>query len=124
MWDMHKDYERISPVVPCISGGHLWSHLGMPAPRERTGVSDAVAAQIRAERAAVQLTLEQVAKGSGIPFSTYRKLDDGRGVPDSSQLARLCQVWGIPLSEFFRRVEARLATQNAGTGTGSRQQSG
>ena len=56
------------------------------APRERSGLSEAVAAQIRAERSAKRLTIEQTAKQAGIPFSTYYKLDNGSGSADAEQL--------------------------------------
>lgn len=81
----------------------------MPRPRERSGLSEALAAQIRAERSAARLTVQETAERSGIPYSTYRKLDDGSGTPDAVQLSRLCRVYGITLSEFFARVESRYA---------------
>lgn len=99
--------------------GQLWFYVGMPAPRERTGLSEAVAAQIRAERSAARLTVEEVAKQSGIPYGTYRKLDDGTGTVDAEQLYRLCQVYGITLREFFSRVEGRLAAKSQGGAGGS-----
>ena len=87
----------------------------MPAPRERTGLSEAVAAQIRAERSAARLTVEETAKRSGIPYSTYRKLDDGTGTADAEQLGRLTRrVYGITLREFFARVEGRMAAGESG----------
>lgn len=90
----------------------------MPTPSERTGVSEAVSAQIRAERAAARLTVEEASERSGIAYSTYRKLDDGRGVANSEQLTRLCRrAFDIPLSEFFRRVEARIANPGDASGT-------
>ena len=82
------------------------------APRERSGLHEAVAEVIRAERSAKRLTQEQTAKQAGIPFSTYRKLDDGSGTADAEQLYRLCtRVYGLTLREFFSRVEDRLAVQ-------------
>lgn len=85
------------------------------SPRERTGLSDAVAAQVRAEGSAAKLTLKQTAEKSGIPYSTYRKLYDGTGSPDAEQLNRLCRrVYGISLRTFFERVEQRLAQAEDG----------
>lgn len=103
----------------CINLGQSWFYIGMPAPRERTGLSEALVAQIRAERSAARLTLREVSQQSGIPFSTYRKLDDGTGTPDAEQLYRLCQVYGITLREFFSRVEGRLAAKSQGGAGGS-----
>lgn len=86
--------------------------MGMPAPRERTGLSIAIAGQIRAEQARVQTTIEQTAKKSGIPYGTYRKIYDGSRTADAEQLWRLCRdVFGITLREFFLRVEQTMATQ-------------
>lgn len=86
--------------------------MGMPSARERTQLSDAIAAQIRAERSAARMTIEKTAEKSGIPYGTYRKLDDGSRTVDAEQLYRLCRrVFGITLREFFLRVEQRLATQ-------------
>lgn len=75
--------------------------------RERSAWSAAVAAQVRAERAAASMTREEMVAASGIPLSTYRRLETGERVADTTQLARLCAAWGILLSEFFRRVEQR-----------------
>lgn len=78
--------------------------------REHGVLSEAIAAQIRAERSAARLTLQEVAQKSGVPYSTYRKLDDGSGSADAEQLHRLCsRVYGISLRTFFERVEQRLA---------------
>lgn len=97
----------------CTNLGQPWLYVGMPdAPRERSGLSQAVAAQIRAERSAARLTIEQTAKKARIPYSTFRKLDDGTGLANADQLGALCsRVWGITLAEFFARVERRLATR-------------
>lgn len=74
--------------------------------RERSKWSDAVADQIAAERARRRQTLKEMAAAAGIPYSTYRRLELGERVADATQLARLCVAWGIPLSEFFHRVES------------------
>jgi len=76
--------------------------------RERSSWSAAVAAQIRAERAAASMTRDDMVEASGIPLSTYRRLETGERVADTTQLARLCGALGLPMSEFFRRVEQRV----------------
>ena len=76
--------------------------------RERSAWSAATAAQVRAERAALDWTQEQVAKASGIPRITYIRIEKGQRVPDVTQLARLCGVFRLPMSEFVARVEARV----------------
>lgn len=76
--------------------------------RERSGFSDAVAAQVRAERAAQQMTQTALVEASGVPRSTLVRIESGTRVADTTQLYRLTAALGISLSEFFRRVEDRL----------------
>lgn len=75
--------------------------------RERSPWSQAVAEQIRAERAVADLTQEQLAERAGIARSTYIRLETGKRVADATQLARICGALGIPQSVFWQRVEAR-----------------
>lgn len=75
--------------------------------REQSPWSDAVAAQIRAERAAAQMTQAELIKASGLARSTYLRLEKGERVADVTQLARICGALGISLSEFLMRVEQR-----------------
>lgn len=75
--------------------------------RERSPWSDAVAAQIRAERAAAEQTQEQVYTAAGIARSTYIRLEKGTRVAGVTQLARICGALGMPLLTFMERVEAR-----------------
>ena len=76
--------------------------------RERSAFSDAVAAQVRAERAARQMTQAALVEASGIPRSTLIRIESGARVADSTQLHRLTLALGLSLSEFFERVESRL----------------
>lgn len=82
--------------------------LGMASnTRERTPWSDAVAALVRAERAHKGWTQMKMVEESGISRSTYMRIESGEHIADASELARICGAIGIPLSEFFRRVEER-----------------
>lgn len=76
--------------------------------RERSDWSEAVAAQIRAERAAAGLTQAQVYEPAGLPRSTYLRIEKGTRVADTTQLARILGVLGLRMSVFFARVEDRL----------------
>lgn len=76
--------------------------------RERSPWAETTAAQIRAERAAADLTQAEMIAASGIPRSTYLRLESGARVSDTTQLARICGALGLSLSEFFRRVEGRI----------------
>lgn len=76
--------------------------------RERSEWSDAVAAQIRVERAERGWDKQTAASRAGIPRVTFLRLDNGSRVADTSQLSKMCSAFGIPMSEFFRRVEERV----------------
>ena len=75
----------------------------------------AVAAQIRAERAASGKTQREVIADSGIPKSTYLRLESGERRADADQLAQIVAVLGLKLSVFFQRVEDRVETMDPTT---------
>lgn len=92
----------------------MWTTLcRMATPRERSDFSESVAAQVRAERAAGGYTQAEIVRRSGLARSTYLRIEAGTHVADTTQLARICGVYGLPLSEFFARVEARLGMTSA-----------
>lgn len=68
---------------------------GQPA-RRRTPLSAAVAAQLRAERAAAQLTFDELAQRSGISRFTIMRLLNEHRTMDMSQFAAMCD--GLDLS--------------------------
>ena len=76
--------------------------------RDRNAWSDTVAAQLRAERAASGMTQKQIIDATGLGRSTYIRLEAGDRVADTSQLAAILAVLGLPMSEFMRRVEERM----------------
>lgn len=41
--------------------------------------------------------------------STYIRIESGTHVTDTTQLARLCSVFDLHLTDFFQRVEDRMA---------------
>lgn len=69
----------------------------------------AVAAALRAERAAAQLTQHELAQRSGLGYQTVMRLEKGERSPNVSQLAALCAVFGLSMSELVERAEERLA---------------
>jgi len=77
--------------------------------RERSSWSDAVAAQVRAERAHAGWTQVEMVERTGLSRSTFMRLESGEHVADVSELARVCGAIGVPASEFFRRIEGRMA---------------
>jgi transcriptional regulator with XRE-family HTH domain len=75
--------------------------------RERTPWSDAVANEVRAERARKGWTQLEMVRHTGLSRSTYMRIESGEHIADASELARICGAVGIPLSQFFRQVEER-----------------
>ena len=73
--------------------------------RERSEWSDAIAAEIRAQRARANLTQAEVIERSGLGTSTYTRIEQGKRVPDVTQLWRICQALGVPPSELVARAE-------------------
>ena len=75
---------------------------------ERSDLSVAVAAQIRAERAARGWTQAQVEQASGLPHSTYVRIESGSRVVNVSQLHRLARTFGIRPSVLIQRAYDRI----------------
>lgn len=74
--------------------------------------ASAVAAQLRAERAARQLTVSQLAEKSGVTGqSLLRYLNEKRPIPVPT-LYQICEGLEIPVHELVRRAEARLLDEN------------
>lgn len=76
--------------------------------REQSDFSGAVAAQVRAERAAHEMTQVDLAEASGIARSTLVRIEKGTRVADATQLHRIMTALGVSMTEFFQRVEERL----------------
>lgn len=75
--------------------------------RERNDWTDAVSAQVRAERAASGLTADALADRAGMSRMTYRRIAAADRVPDMAQIERICDALGIRVSTFIARVEER-----------------
>lgn len=74
--------------------------------REAGGpLNQALANEIRAERARQRLTQAQVIEKSGIPRSTYVRLEAGERVIDVQQLDKIAHAFGIPMRELVDRAE-------------------
>lgn len=78
-------------------------------PHERSALSEALTKTLRAERAAKGWTQDEMVERSGIPKTTYRRLEVGSRVADVTQIGRICRALGITFSDFSQRVERRLA---------------
>lgn len=82
--------------------------VGGRAAGEQSAWSRAAAAQIKAERAAQDLTQRDLAAASGVPYGTLRRIEACERVVDISQLARIAHALDVPLDEFMRRVSGRI----------------
>lgn len=76
--------------------------------REKTPWTAAVAATVRAERAARGWTQDELVQRSGLSKSTIRRTESNDRVADISQIAKLADSFGVSLPEFFRMAEERL----------------
>lgn len=79
--------------------------------RERSAFSDAVAAQVRAERAVAQWTQAELARRAGINRISIIRIERGERVADTTQLARLAHAFGLSLVEFVQRAEQRVLSE-------------
>lgn len=71
----------------------------------------AIAAQLRAERAAAGLTIEDLSALSGASRSSvFRYLSGARDIGVGSLFA-ITQAMGLSVAEFTRRAEDRIASQ-------------
>ena len=68
----------------------------------------AVASQLRAERAAAQMSVRELAEASGVTQqSLLRYLNEKRDIP-IPVLYQICSGLGVPVHELIRRAERRL----------------
>lgn len=84
----------------------------------------ATSAQLSAERAASHMTVDAAAAAAGMNRVTVMRLESGKRKPDVRQLAALCQVYGLTLTEFMERMQQRVdqargAANNDGSATGT-----
>lgn len=83
----------------------------MPTPRERTPLGAAIAATVRAERAARGWTQQEIARRSGVPYGSIRRIEDETRVADVAQADRLAKAFGMTLTEFVTAAQQRLRSR-------------
>ena len=76
--------------------------------RELGAMSQAVAAQLRAERAAAGMTQAEVYTKAGMKRSTYLRIEAGTRVADVMDLAKLTQAFGVKIPTLMERAESRI----------------
>ena len=73
-------------------------------PDQSPTLGDVVAAAVRAERARLRMTQDQLARRLGWSTSTLSALESGQRRPAVDDLPALCEALGVPLSELLRRA--------------------
>lgn len=76
--------------------------------RKRSPEADAFAAQLRAERAAANMSQDDLARATGVSKPTIARIETGVRVMDTTQLATFCRAFGITMGTFALRAESRL----------------
>lgn len=73
-------------------------------------LTSAVAATLRAERAAAQLSQRELAERAGIGYQTVMRMEKGDrpAALTVGHLAAVCAVLGLSISELVERAEQRL----------------
>src|SRR5690242_12754095 len=86
-----------------------------PAERDRlvAQMLRATAEQLRAERAASGLTIDAVSKAAGMDRKTIMRLESGERGPSVAQIASLCGVYGLAITEFMVLVQGRVDSPRA-----------
>ena len=67
----------------------------------------AIAATLRAERAAAGLSQVELSKRSGLGYQTVMRLEKGERSPSIAQLVAICSVLGLSMSQLVERAEER-----------------
>jgi transcriptional regulator with XRE-family HTH domain len=68
-------------------------------------LGDVVAASVRAERARLRLTQQQLAERLGWSANTVADLETGRRRAQVDDLPAICEALGIPLSTLIDRAD-------------------
>ena len=71
-------------------------------------LNEAVANEIRAERARRRLTQEQVIERSRVPRSTYVRLEAGTRNIDMEQLHAIARALGVAARDLMERAERHV----------------
>lgn len=77
----------------------------------------ALAATLRAERAASGLTRNEVADRTGMSLSTVQRHERATGDPQASQIDAYAKLYGLRSSELIAAAERRLSRQDDTEGT-------
>lgn len=80
---------------------------------QKTAANRALAAEIRAERAAVGITVRELALRSGVPYGTLNRLLPGERDISFGQLTQIAGALGLTPSELSDRAIRRMGGMDA-----------
>lgn len=80
---------------------------------QKTAANQALAAEIRAERAAVGITVRELALRSGVPYGTLNRILPGERDISFGQLTQLAGALGLTPSELSERAVRRMGGMDA-----------
>lgn len=87
-----------------------------PIAKPAEGLNAAVAAELRGERAAKELTTKQLSEMAGIPYASLRRYLGAERHIDVATLAELCEALGLDVGELVSRAAERLERVHASDG--------
>lgn len=76
------------------------------------GLNGAIAAELRAERAAMKITFDDVAERSGLSKRTVLRLFNAERAVTMAYLEAVCEAMGVQMSHITERAEARLRDES------------
>jgi transcriptional regulator with XRE-family HTH domain len=80
---------------------------------QKTAANRALAAEIRAERAAVDITVRELALRSGVPYGTLNRILPGERDISFGQLTQIAAALGVTPSELSDRAIRRMGGMDA-----------
>jgi transcriptional regulator with XRE-family HTH domain len=80
---------------------------------DKSPLNRALAAELRAERVAVNITVDQLSDRSGVNLTTLKRVLAGKRDINVTQLGLLSQALGVTAEELFRRAVTRMGGMGA-----------
>lgn len=75
------------------------------------GLNAAIAAELRAERAASRMSFDELAERTGISKRTLLRLLNGERAVTMAYLETICEELGVTMSAIAARAEARMSEE-------------
>lgn len=69
----------------------------------------AVAAQLRSDRAAREITQAQLAENAGLAVNTIRRIENEERAITLDQLVAICDALGVSFTKFLDEAQSRMS---------------